>query len=731
MSVLKHLYLDDIITSFPELGPTVQDGGYSWIILIGVFLIQMTIPSILSVYGIVLGYLTENKTGEFDLWDQKIILTPMLFIAFWSLADPWSKMIVDLSSVPRIIGLIGIALISIGVLASGYLATGGVGAYLASLSAGAVMGIGASFVLIQSQECLQKYFRIKLSVAFTIRNIALSLGYIIVPSLTHFLLMQVHLKIALLLITIIFIPTILGVALLRQPMSPKPSRYNLLLTTEDDSEVSAKYLSNVNMGVESTENNNLENSSCERTEQIEDTNSSFAGNNEIYTYEDSEEDIFVNSTIKSNNKWKNQIQIFLYFRFWTIILTWVGIKSFTLFFWILLPYMFITKISSSQDYVTISIIAGFACWLGCSILVVLTYTTEYYVFMACALLGGICIGGLSVCQDSILCDIFGPRFIHQFHKVFSTVVGISLLSLCFVRNAILCFHLVALLLLLSGCYWIWLPILNIVKQRCIDHRKAMKMSFSLSSLQPSSNSLERRKQVSMPLERPYNSLTKKRKDPKQMQCQRMWTNREDSKDDFWAAIRSNYDYIMDTNLIDSCKEANGELTWDETDVSTQSWSLKEVSCQFSELYSWLRVLQELVYSKEENLLDKSLRAAHMEELRRRAYRRKLFNEQAEKLVACTPALKDEVAWRVNHLNAKWELVEQIMAPVERTVSDEQDVSADFEHEVRCLRKWLREMESRLKPLSFHVDWTLAELEEKAMEHMVSRVSFVLKITDHN
>lgn len=44
---------------------------------------------------------------------------------------------------------------------------------------------------------------------------------------------------------------------------------------------------------------------------------------------------------------------------------------------------------------------------------------------------------------------------------------------------------------------------------------------------------------------------------------------------------------------------------------------------------------------------------------------------------------------------------------------------DFEHEVKCLRKWLREMESRLQPLSFHVDWTLAELEEKAVEHMVS------------
>ncbi|XP_076378374.1 uncharacterized protein LOC117222485 isoform X3 [Megalopta genalis] len=272
----------------------------------------------------------------------------------------------------------------------------------------------------------------------------------------------------------------------------------------------------------------------------------------------------------------------------------------------------------------------------------------------------------------------------------------------------------------------------------MNHCKAMKMSFSLSSLQPLGHSLDKHGQAGIAIERPYNSLTKKRKDPKQFQNQRSWTNHEDCKDDFWAAIRSNYDYIMDTNLIDSCKEANGELTWDESDVSAQSWNLKEVSSQFSELYSWLTVLQELVYSKEENLLDKSLRAAHMEELRRRAYRRKLFNEQAGKLVSRAPALKDEVAWRVDHLNAKWELVEQIMAPVERPISNQLDMSADFEHEVKCLRKWLREMESRLQPLSFHVDWTLAELEEKAVEHMVLQqdieahgriVSSVVKLGD--
>lgn len=31
------------------------------------------------------------------------------------------------------------------------------------------------------------------------------------------------------------------------------------------------------------------------------------------------------------------------------------------------------------------------------------------------------------------------------------------------------------------------------------------------------------------------------------------------KDDLWAAIRTNYNYIMDTNLLDSCKEARCEI----------------------------------------------------------------------------------------------------------------------------------------------------------------------------
>lgn len=31
------------------------------------------------------------------------------------------------------------------------------------------------------------------------------------------------------------------------------------------------------------------------------------------------------------------------------------------------------------------------------------------------------------------------------------------------------------------------------------------------------------------------------------------------KDEFWAALQTNYNYIMDTNLLDSCREARGEI----------------------------------------------------------------------------------------------------------------------------------------------------------------------------
>jgi len=128
-------------------------------------------------------------------------------------------------AIPRLVGLIGVALLTIGVIASGYLATGGVGAYLASLSAGAVMGVGASFVIVESETMLRKHFREKLAFVLTLKNIAASVGFTFLPTLTHFLLVGAGLKVGLSLMTIVFIPTALGTLTLRSPAPQRASPY--------------------------------------------------------------------------------------------------------------------------------------------------------------------------------------------------------------------------------------------------------------------------------------------------------------------------------------------------------------------------------------------------------------------------------------------------------------------------------------------------------------------------
>lgn len=51
----------------------------------------------------------------------------------------------------------------------------------------------------------------------------------------------------------------------------------------------------------------------------------------------------------------------------------------------------------------------------------------------------------------------------------------------------------------------------------------------------------------------------------------------------------------------------------------------------------------------------------MEEMTRVSARRKMFNEQAHRLMDEVPALQDEVNWRLSHLNSKWEQVESALS----------------------------------------------------------------------
>ncbi|XP_030081642.1 uncharacterized protein LOC111601126 [Drosophila hydei] len=115
----------------------------------------------------------------------------------------------------------------------------------------------------------------------------------------------------------------------------------------------------------------------------------------------------------------------------------------------------------------------------------------------------------------------------------------------------------------------------------------MKISQSMTSLPADELQQERRDviQAKLHLERPYNSL--KKNSQSSSKCSSSGSNNKmhryswgsghshssstslhssatlglgsSGKDDLWAAIQTNYNYIMDTNLLDTCKEARFEI----------------------------------------------------------------------------------------------------------------------------------------------------------------------------
>ncbi|KZC13105.1 PREDICTED: uncharacterized protein LOC107191155 [Dufourea novaeangliae] len=493
MSVTRRLRLDDIVASIPELGPTIPDGGYSWIVLCGVLLVQMTIPSILSMYGVILGYINESKDSDVDIWSEKIILAPIIFTAFWNLADPWTKMIVNMASTPRLVGIIGVILLAVGIIATGYLATGGVGAYLASSSAGAVMGIGASFVVLLSDYVLRKNFRKKLLLALTLRNIATSVGLILIPNITGLLLHKTDLKTGLLLMTLILVPAVLGTSTFRLPSPQRTLPYSLLLT-EEDNELPIRISPDVPGSTQHAggqhESENLEYDDAEERTQ---EGGLFSEGSNMYAYEELDEDVdlFENPAVHSDSPWKQQIRPLKNFRFWAAMMGSVGVKTSILFFWILLPVLSFGVTRSYSMYIPLCTMAGFgtllpnlasykvlkmtnhnrriyfglAAWLCAITLTGLTYVGNYTGIMILALLGGVSIGSLSSCQDLALYDVLGSQMMRSVNKGFSTIVGLSILIFSFIHDVNFCLNITSLLLYFGGVYWLSSPVLSFLKTR--------------------------------------------------------------------------------------------------------------------------------------------------------------------------------------------------------------------------------------------------------------------------
>ncbi|CAN8031153.1 unnamed protein product [Ixodes persulcatus] len=196
------------------------------------------------------------------------------------------------------------------------------------------------------------------------------------------------------------------------------------------------------------------------------------------------------------------------------------------------------------------------------------------------------------------------------------------------------------------------------------------------------------------------------------------------KDDFWEAISSNYDYLMNDELIASCREASGELALNEAGVSPpcETLSFAEFVQQFNLLHDWLHRLQSSMLDCDPERKSE-MAALVRQELRQRETSLQLFAEEAQGLGALHPSMKEEVGRRVNLLSNKWDAVERAVDPDKDARTAPTQAFQEVAHEMRCLRRWLKELEARLpNQMAVSSSWTVPEIQDRLQAQQVRRMS---------
>lgn len=121
---VEDLHLDRVVASQPEIGPTPPDGGYGWLIVVSAVIYNMTVPALLSLYGLVIlkGIRDEGHDPaiKMRIWDLDIALVPVMMVVIRLLLESWCRAMVKIFHMPRFMALSGLCLIVAGILLSSY-----------------------------------------------------------------------------------------------------------------------------------------------------------------------------------------------------------------------------------------------------------------------------------------------------------------------------------------------------------------------------------------------------------------------------------------------------------------------------------------------------------------------------------------------------------------------------------------------------------------------------------
>ncbi|KAI8421435.1 hypothetical protein MSG28_009501, partial [Choristoneura fumiferana] len=230
---VEDLHLDRVVASQPEIGPTPPDGGYGWLIVFSAVIYHVTVPGLLTLYGlIILKAIREEDHDEnevFKIWDVDIALVPVITIVMRLLLESWCRAVVKTFNMPRFMALSGLCLTVAGILLSSYSTDANSNDHIINVFSG-------MFAVI-----ITHYFRDRLTTAQRIVRMAPSVGNCLVPILLGYLCAVYTGDVVVMIYGAILMQNCLFLASFSRPMYIERvirSTYNMLRdAVEDEDEV--------------------------------------------------------------------------------------------------------------------------------------------------------------------------------------------------------------------------------------------------------------------------------------------------------------------------------------------------------------------------------------------------------------------------------------------------------------------------------------------------------------
>ncbi|XP_023326043.1 nesprin-1 [Eurytemora carolleeae] len=207
----------------------------------------------------------------------------------------------------------------------------------------------------------------------------------------------------------------------------------------------------------------------------------------------------------------------------------------------------------------------------------------------------------------------------------------------------------------------------------------------------------------------------------EMEDDKLLINEKMTKDPILQCLHTYQASINTRELLESATDP--DLSWDETDLPSrciQVWSFNDFMEQYNQIYTWLNSIQVQYHAGKKKEGNSPRVEGLLKDLERDVQRRERFLRECGRMVRVHPELEGEVSWRLEHVISKWDMLTNLRTKTRKNESDLPDIYSDIELEVRCLRKWLKEMEVRINPVQFNKaeEWNTRDRERKMAEYQV-------------